>query len=117
MRTIIIFSLLLSIQASHGQVSNNQDKNGLIKIPLTGNIPPQDSAIPLAKLLYTTAHGQVYALPQDNMACIVPHTSGDASVIRPDVSGLQKMPNAFKEYSIIPTTGSTTTTVLPRPNK
>lgn len=55
-----------------------------------------------AKFLYNTEKGKAYALPLDNMPCLVPHTNSNMPVAKIDIEELKKMPNAFQKQNIIP---------------
>ncbi len=49
------------------------------------------NSAPKAKLLYETEKGFVYALPQDNMPCLVPRINSNMPIANSDVPGY--MPN------------------------
>ena len=67
-------------------------------------VKPQSLQItfPEAKLLYNTDKGKVYALPLDNMPCLVPYVISNMPIARLDIKDYKKIPNAIPEQKIIP---------------
>lgn len=61
-----------------------------------------DTIKPLAKLLYNTDKGKVYALPIDNMPCLVPHTNSNMPIAKINIENFKKIPNAFPKQNLIP---------------
>jgi len=72
--------------------------------------PPEDSLVsvkmlaisdmPKAKFLYETNKGKVYALPLDNMPCLVTTIQSNMPVYKNSPKGY--IPNALREREIIP---------------
>jgi hypothetical protein len=66
-------------------------------------VQPQSlqKTFPEAKFLYNTSEGKIYALPFDNMPCLVAINS-DPMIVKMDLKELKKIPNAIPEQRIIP---------------
>ena len=57
--------------------------------------------VPKAKLLYETENGFVYALPQDNMPCLVPKTQSNMPIAKSEITGYIPNPLLHKGQSPI----------------
>lgn len=70
---------------------------------ITKNKPQKNAAQPQAKLSAVTTAGKIYALPQDNMPCLVPHRFSMVQMpaaIQPHFKN--SMPNASVVQPVIP---------------
>jgi hypothetical protein len=63
---------------------------------------PITITFPNAKYLYTTEKGKVYALPLDNIPCLVPEINSNMPIVKFNLKGYKKIPNAFPEQKLIP---------------
>ncbi len=63
-----------------------------------------DTIKPIAKILYNIEKGKVYALPLDNMPCLVPQINSNMPVAKLDMKEYKKIPNALQEQKLIPQT-------------
>lgn len=55
-----------------------------------------DTIKPLAKLLYNTDKGKVYALPIDNMPCLVLHTNSNMPIAKINIENFKKYQTHFQ---------------------
>ncbi len=55
-----------------------------------------------AKYLFSTDKGKVYALPLDNMPCLVPYQFGNMPNATADIENIIKIPNAYPQKKLIP---------------
>ena len=108
MKKLIITSFVLISFSSFGQIQLIPKKPKPTMDFLNIDLSKQKMNLPFspkATLTGRSAFGKMYALPLDNMPCIVP----DVNLIKPipnrGMSGFQNslmMPNPFKQEDIIP---------------
>ena len=96
---IVILALIFSTNICSSQTLELQKPDGKIKIiqPL-----PFEKKFPQTKFLYNSTAGKVYALPLDNMPCLVTRPTDLRGVAKINLNGYKKIPNAIQEQKIIP---------------
>ena len=97
----LLFILLFTFTVSNAQVFVFPKEPGNEKIQVVKPKTLKEN-FPQAKLLHSNGKGKVYALPQDNMPCLVPHINSNMPVAGLGINKTQKIPNALPEQKIIP---------------
>lgn len=94
--TIVIPFFIGAISAVKAQTKEPATIPAIITIPAI--------KLPQATLLSVNEKGKIYALPQDNMPCLVPDKTKTAVIpnAAPFVIPGNKIPNAAKVYPVIP---------------
>ncbi len=98
---VFLFFLIKTTQAQFfpldGVLSSNKNKS----IKRTQVI---SDSLPQAKFLYNTNQGKVYALPQDNMPCVVPDEMYSFNFPENYKQYYPKgyIPNSYNRYDLIP---------------
>ncbi|HUS02458.1 MAG TPA: hypothetical protein VMY77_12060 [Chitinophagaceae bacterium] len=102
---VIIFMLFFSVETIYAQNMETPDNRDGIDNILTVKPKTLKLNFPQAKILFTTEKGKVYALPQDNMPCLVPNINSNMPVADLSINKTRKIPNALPEQKIIPEKG------------
>ncbi len=94
--TIVIPVFVCAFSAASAQMKQPAAVPVIIKTPVT--------KLPQATLLSVNEKGEIYALPQDNMPCLVPHQSLSYKVPNGSRFSLpnNNMPNAMRVQPVIP---------------
>jgi len=101
MKTIcLIASILFSSFVASAQIASPGFKN---KVP-KGNLVDWAATItgPKAKLLGQSSLGSIYAMPQDNMPCLVPTPIQNSMPVAVPPPSALVMPNAIPKQNLIP---------------
>ena len=102
--SIIVFILLFSIKTTHAQIIEVPNNRGMIDNIKTVKPKLLEVNFAQAKFLFKTDKGKVYALPQDNMPCLVPPINSNMPIARLNINELKKIPNALPQQMLIPET-------------
>lgn len=106
--TIVIPFLVCAFSAVKAQTTQPQNLIDIIKenpaTSQTAIIKTPSIKLPQATLLSVNEKGKIYALPQDNMPCLVPDKTKTAVIpnAAPFVIPGNKIPNAAQVYPVIP---------------
>lgn len=100
--TLLVLQFSIKIASAQKiEIPGTKDKIENIKIIKSHLLT---KTFPQAKFLYNTEKGKVYALPLDNMPCLVPHINSNMPIAKLDLKEYNKIPNVSPEQKLIPET-------------
>jgi hypothetical protein len=100
--SIVLFILFFTIKVSYAQNIIVPKERGMIDNIQAVKPKTLKGNFPQAQFLYNTDKGKVYALPQDKMPCLVPHTNSNMPIAKLGMNEFKKIPNALPEQKLIP---------------
>ncbi len=103
---VIIFVLLFLIKTTIAQSIETPNNKGMIDNILTVKPKTLKMNLPQARFLFNTDKGKVYALPQDNIPCLVPNINSNMPIAKLPMNRYEQIPNAMPKQQLIPETGT-----------